>query len=408
MTVNFLTGNIKYLKPYFTKGLLNYLLFSMVFILITGCHKNDSQPALPEVTVSGNEVMEGDLASVKRTVDLKLSSAENVPVTVAYETEDSTAKAGIDYVAVDGGSFTFKAGETSGSIEIEIISDTIMEFTKQFILKFTGVTNASISADHFIINITDNDLIKTGEDSDGVTMPAGLTGMKLVWTDEFNGSQLNPADWNYEQGGGGWGNNELEVYTNHEDNVYTADGKLFIAALNNQGSYTSGRITTQGKQVFQYGLINIRAKLPEGQGIWPALWMLGSNISVVNWPNCGEIDIMELLGHMPGTVYGTAHWFQGSLTSKGNHFTLEGDSNFAGKYHIFSLLWEADRIVWYVDFVKYYELRKSVSDTGWPFNAPFFFIFNVAVGGNWPGPPDDTTEFPQNMNVDYIRIYEPD
>jgi beta-glucanase (GH16 family) len=135
--------------------------------------------------------------------------------------------------------------------------------------------------------------------------------------------------------------------------------------------------------------------------------MLGSSISAVSWPACGEIDIMELLGHEPETVYGTAHWFQGSLQSKGNRFDLAGNSDFSDGYHIFSLLWEENRLVWYVDFNKFFELRKNITDTSWPFNAPFFFILNVAVGGNWPGDPDASTSFPQTMSVDYIRVYQP-
>ena len=382
------------------------LILILLILSLPGCQKNDSSPQQPEISASAAEVLEGDNSNVKATVNLKLSSAQTEPVTLNYKTVDSTAIAGKDYVGIENGSFTFNPGETSGSFDIEIISDTIMEFTRQFTVKFSDVTNATLSTGRAIINIIDNDVIETEQDTDGINIPSELPGMKLVWSDEFNGAELNAADWNYEQGGGGWGNNELEVYTNKKENVDTKDGKLMITAIDNQGSYTSARITTQRKQLFQYGLINIRAKLPEGQGIWPALWMLGANISAVNWPACGEIDIMELLGHEPGTVYGTAHWSQGSLQSKGNHFELTGPGNFSSEYHIFSLLWEEDRIVWYVDFNKYCEVRKNSAGASWPFNAPFFFIMNVAVGGNWPGSPDASTSFPQSMNVDYIRVYQ--
>ena len=219
--------------------------------------------------------------------------------------------------------------------------------------------------------------------------------------------ELNQDDWNYELGGGGWGNNELEVYTNKAENVYIDNGKLVIKAIDNSGSYTSGRLTTQGKQEFRYGLVTIRAKLPYGQGIWPALWMLGSNISEVNWPACGEIDIMELIGNKPGTVYGTAHWDQGGHQYQGGNYAMTSGEKFADKFHVFSILWEKDRIAWYVDGKKYYEFNKGDGGYAWPFNNSFFFIFNMAVGGQWPGNPDDMTVFPQTMTVDYIRVYNP-
>ena len=384
-----------------------FLFLSVQAIILTGCQNNDNTPQLPEITATAAEVLEGDLSDVSAIIDLKLSSAQTEPVSINYHTADSSAVAGKDYIGIDDGSFTFKPGETNGKITIEIISDTIMEFTRKFNVIFSGTGNASITANTVTITITDNDLIRTEQDSDGIDIPFDLPGMDLAWSDEFNGTELNASDWNYEQGAGGWGNNELEKYTRDKENVDTKDGKLMITAVNDQGSYTSARITTQHNQVFQYGLINIRAKLPEGQGIWPALWMLGSSISAVNWPACGEIDIMELLGHEPETVYGTAHWLQGSLQSKGNRFDLAGNSDFSDGYHIFSLLWEENRLVWYVDFNKFFELRKNITDTSWPFNAPFFFILNVAVGGNWPGDPDASTSFPQTMSVDYIRVYQP-
>jgi beta-glucanase (GH16 family) len=167
-------------------------------------------------------------------------------------------------------------------------------------------------------------------------------------------------------------------------------------------------MTTQEKKFFKFGRIDIRAKLPVGKGIWPALWMLGTNISSAGWPACGEIDNMELIGTYPSTVYGTAHWSNagGSHSSKGTNYTLVA-GDFSKQFHVFSIVWTQDNIQWYVDDQKYLEI--SVSDVGsanYPFNSDLFFIFNVAVGGNWPGSPDYTTEFPQRMFVDYIRVFQ--
>lgn len=243
----------------------------------------------------------------------------------------------------------------------------------------------------------------------GYTTPENYNAMHLVWRDEFEGDQLNSADWKHETGGHGWGNNELQYY--QEKNVTVRDGHLIITARQEsvQGKgYTSSRIITQGKREFQYGRVDIRALLPKGQGIWPALWMLGYNIAAVDWPACGEIDIMEMIGG-PGkdnTVHGTAHWDNGgSHAMYGNHRTLEGNKILADEFHVFSVVWTPTAITWYLDDVQYNVMDTTPAALS-EFQNKFYFIFNVAVGGNWPGSPDGTTTFPQQMIVDYIRVFQ--
>ena len=227
------------------------------------------------------------------------------------------------------------------------------------------------------------------------------------------GSALDLNAWNQEtgNGSGGWGNNELEYYTNSTKNTFVSNGNLIIEArkeLTSGLNYTSGRMTTQGKKTFKFGRIDIRAKLPVGKGIWPALWMLGSSISTVSWPACGEIDIMELVGTYPSRVTGTMHWkaVNGSATNKGANYNLvTGD--FSQQFHVYSIVWTENNIKWYVD--DQFFLTNTTFDVGsanYPFNAKQFFIFNVAVGGNWPGPPDGTTLWPQRMFVDYVRVFQ--
>lgn len=247
----------------------------------------------------------------------------------------------------------------------------------------------------------------------GFESPLSYPGFHLVWHDEFNGSQLNLNNWNYEigTGGNGWGNNELEYYTSRPQNVFLSNGYLVIEARKESyhgSNYTSARITTQNKQQFTYGRIDIRAKLPVQTGMWPALWMLGSNISSVGWPQCGETDIMELIGKNPSRVVGSFHWKKsdGSEATFNNTHTLSS-GDFSQKFHVFSLIWSKDSLQILVDDIPYVNAsRTNLTDGIYPFDSPFFFIFNVAVGGNWPGPPDNTTQFPQRMFVDYVRVFK--
>jgi beta-glucanase (GH16 family) len=236
--------------------------------------------------------------------------------------------------------------------------------------------------------------------------------MTLAWQDEFTGSTLDGNVWNYETGNNnGWGNNELEYYTNSPKNTFVSNGNLIIEARKESiggFNYSSARLTTQNKKSFTYGRVDIRAKLPKGKGIWPALWMLGNNIGTVGWPASGEIDIMELLGQDITKSYGTLHYGASSAThgSKGTSYTLS-TSNFYDQFHVFSMEWKQDQIKLFVDDNLFLTVNKiDLGTSPYPFNAPFFFIFNVAVGGNWPGNPDASTTFPQRMIVDYIRVFQ--
>jgi beta-glucanase (GH16 family) len=233
--------------------------------------------------------------------------------------------------------------------------------------------------------------------------------MTLTWYDDFNGNQLDTTYWNYETGGDGWGNHELEYY--QPQNVSVQDGYLIIHARKEDvggRAYTSSRITTQFKQNVQYGRVDIRALVPKGQGIWPALWMLGDAVHDVGWPLCGEVDIMELIGGggKDSTVYGTAHWDQaGKHDSKGGQTSLSSGKIFADEFHVFSIVWTATTITWYLDDAPYYTIDITADDLSELRNT-FFFLFNVAVGGDWPGNPDASTVFPQRMVVDYIRVFQ--
>jgi beta-glucanase (GH16 family) len=250
--------------------------------------------------------------------------------------------------------------------------------------------------------------------------PPAPPAWKLVWSDEFNGPNDAAVDsnkWVTETGGGGWGNNELEYYTSRLENASQKDGNLVISVLREKyigpddatRNYTSARLKTQGKFSQAYGRFEARIKVPRGQGIWPAFWMLGDDIEKPGWPACGEIDIMENIGKEPALVHGTIHGpgYSGA-NGIGTPYALPGDQRFADDFHIFAVEWEPNTIRFYVDDHLY--ATRTPADlpkgTKWVYDHRFFLLLNVAVGGGWPGDPDASTVFPQTMLVDYVRVYE--
>lgn len=246
--------------------------------------------------------------------------------------------------------------------------------------------------------------------TEGFESAESYPNMTLVWEDDFEGTSLNSANWTHEIGTGqsGWGNNELQYYT--ADNTSLVDGHLVITAKRealNGSQFTSSRIVTLGKQSFQYGRIDIRAALPQGQGMWPALWMLGSNFPTVSWPASGEIDIMEMVGGngRENTIHGTVHWQnEGQHAEYGGSRTLP-TSTFIGRFYVFSIVWNESSIVWLVNNNEFHRIDTTPAELD-EFRNEFFFIFNLAVGGNWPGNPDNTTNFPQRLIVDYVRVFQ--
>lgn len=375
------------------------LLTILVLITIISCRK-ENETVLPMITTLGNTINEGNSEN-KAEINFLLVKVPDREVSFTISTEDGTAKAGEDYTPIREMKVIIPAGEVHKKVEIVIHGNQNLDFNRTFSVKLKNAINAVIKDSTVTIFIKDDDTYSPSSDADGVITPDTYPGMRLVWSDEFSGNQLNANFWKYEKGAGGWGNNELEEYTDSPENVFIENGRLNIRALKDaNGKYTSGRIITSGKKEFTYGRIDIRAKMPVGKGIWPALWMLGSNISSVGWPACGEIDIMEYLGHESTKVYGTAHYDENGHKSKGDSYILSS-GNFNEKFHVFTLMWQDFTMVWYVDYHKYFEFNSY-----YPFNNPFFFIMNVAVGGNWPGNPDNTTTFPQTMVVDYVRVFQ--
>ena len=385
-----------------------------LILLFFACNDEGTTEVDPSVLTS-NDVSISETETTRSVIlDLFLSAPQNEQVIINYTTEDGTALKDEDYEAATG-TIVFEVGDMRESLTISLVGDEEFEETESFFVSLSAQsTNVIVDTDLIEITIQDNDELPGNEliiPSSGYQSPTAYDGYQMVWQDEFDQESLNLNDWTYEIGNGysGWGNNELEYYT--DENTSMVDGNLVITAKKESRggyNYTSSRIITKGKQEFKYGRVDIRAVLPYGQGIWPALWMLGANIDQVSWPKCGEIDIMELIGGGDGrdnVVHGTVHWDNnGSYANYGGSTKLSSGI-FNDEYHVFSILWDESKIKWLLDGEQYHEIDITPAALS-ELRSDQFVIFNVAVGGNWPGSPNSSTTFPQFMIVDYIRVFE--
>lgn len=340
--------------------------------------------------------------------DISLNDPAPKEVTFDYTTVELTALENEDFIPTSG-TATIAKGESTTKIDITLIGDQENEGDENFWISYSNGANVSIPEPFNTITIENDDFNYDPSDS-GYTTPNSYPGFNLVWSDEFEGTALNTDDWNYETGASGWGNDESQFYRSGDNNAKVENGYLVITAKEESfGSapYTSARLTTEGKQSFQYGRIDIRARLPYGQGLWPALWMLGDNFRTVGWPSCGELDIMELIGgddYNDRTVHGTAHWADanGAQASHSGARSLP-NGKFADQFHVFSVIWDQNSIKWFLDDIQFHSLNTSSLSA---FQQPYFFIFNIAVEGDWPGPVGPNTQFPQFMVVDYVRVFQ--
>ncbi len=262
---------------------------------------------------------------------------------------------------------------------------------------------------------------KKVEEVGGCRLSESLDGYEMVWNDEFEGTEIDASKWSYDLGDGcqistdlcGWGNNELEYYTDRAENSFIQDGNLVIKAIREipfylgQHQYTSARMVTKNKGDWKYGRVDVRAKLPFGQGLWPAIWMLPTDNVYGGWPKSGEIDIMENIGSEPNRVFGTIHYGHDFWRFNSQGIELE-EGTFADDFHVFTVLWNEECIQFQMDGIDIGEpnTRSTVLPTTFPFDQKFHLLLNIAVGGNLPGNPTAATSFPQTLEVDYVRVYQ--
>jgi beta-glucanase (GH16 family) len=383
------------------------LLTLLLAVFFLGCSKSNDTASLPEVTPYGvTETRNVTDTDFEFKFKFNVAKASTSDITIDYTTKDGSALAGTDYVAASG-TATIPAGSLSGIVKVKVKADSLRKANQTFSLILSNPKNCTLTSTSTVGTIVNTDGLYLPVDNTGYSTPATYPSYTLIWSDEFNGKTIDDNAWSFELGNSGWGNHELENYTNRTQNAFVSKGNLIIEARqeNYSGSnYTSARMITKGKKTFKYGRVDIRAKVPTGQGIWPALWMLGQNIDQAGWPTCGEIDIMELVGNTPNKVYGTLHWGPSVAghQSYGTNYLLSSGI-FNDQFHVFSLIWDASQVQILVDDNVYFTMTNNNT---LPFSSDFFFIFNVAVGGDWPGSPNSNTSFPQRMVVDYVRVFQ--
>ena len=393
---------------------ISYAWLWPLLFLNASCDKPNDQPSVvkPEVTIEDQNGLEKNEDFIA-LISIKLSKPATTNVVLRYSTKDITARSGQDYIGVTDVLSIIPAGQSGVLVPVTIIGDKVKEPDETFELVITQALNATIVKQRALITIinddADSNIIEVP--TEGYVSPGEYPGYQLVWSDEFRQPTIDKSNWTFDIGNGSncWGNNELQYYKEENASIYAEEYLMITAKEESVGGfdYTSSRMITKGKREFKFGRVDIRAAMPIGQGIWPALWSLGADIQTNPWPNCGEIDIMEYLGHESSRVHGTVHWglnthkYKGSSTLSGN----EGD--FHKAFHVFSIIWEKDKIEWYVDDKKYFSISASeMEGQPYPFNNDQFFIINCAVGGNWPGSPNNSTIFPQRFFVDYIRVFQ--
>ncbi len=399
------------------------LLYVLGLGVLVSCSKGGSSGGggetpgpLPQISITDLSLFEGNAGTAIFPVEVRLSAKYSKEVTVQYSTIEGFAKAGEDFTAVAGQTLTFAPNETTKTINITVVADLIKEGDDDFIVRLSAPVNATISKADATVIIR-NDDTKVAFTNTGYEAPTTYTGFTLDWADEFNSTALDASIWSHQNGDGcpgncGWGNNELQYYTDRPQNFFFQDGKLIIEASKESFSgknYTSSKILTSGKKKMKYGRIDIRAKLPTGQGIWPAFWMMPQDDVYGTWPASGEIDIMEMVGHEPNRTHGTVHygtaWNDHKYITKS---TTAPTGTLHDKFYVYSVEWKENEIKWFLDGNLFATFNKAdVGAYNYPFNEYFYLIFNMAVGGNWPQSPNATTYFPQWLIVDYVRVYKP-
>ena len=372
-------------------------------LLINNACQKENPPVLPVINVVSptgyRPVVD---TNFEFTLSLLQISADEV--SVDYVTKDGTAVAGVDYFFV-AGTAIIPPGSLTTTVKVKVKADSLRGEVKTFYLQLSAARNCTIETKDAIGEIDDTNGFYLPVNNAGYSTPSSYPSYTLIWSDEFNAKTIDKTNWSFETGNNGWGTQELEFYTDRSQNAFVSSGSLILEARKEKyfgADYTSARITTKSKKELKYGRIDIRAKVPVPNGIMSSLRMLGSNIDEVGWPTCGEIDIMQL-PHLENVIYNTLHW--SDSLSKPHQFGINQSLGTVTEntFHVFSVVWDSTNIDMYIDDRMTFRMS---TDKSLPFNNNYFFTFNLAVGGDWPGTPDDNAIFPQRLIVDYVRVFQ--
>ncbi len=385
----------------------------ILFILFTGCDRDQveitGQPMIQMIPV---RVMEGNQPFDLMHYTIRLEHSYPEDLVLFWSTEGQTALAGADFTEMKEQKMIIPAGETSADIPIEILGDTLLEFTEHFELRvqypFNGI-NQSLRA---VITIENDDYINPEVVADGYMTSLQYPGMQLLWHEEFDQDQVNNEYWNYDAPNAfpmncGGSDDEIGRYTGDNEHLKLRDGKLIMTATFDPltGIYRSTRVNSKEKVNIQYGRIDFRAKLAGGTGLASSLLMLGKD---GEWPAAGEIDVLKMAGKESGSVTGGLVYEDEGIKSLEKKSTLADEPfNLTDHFHVYTLLWEEDRITWLLDYSPFFEVSRETFPDEYIFNSPGFLKINLAVGGTFAGLPDLSTEFPCSMELDYIRVYQP-
>jgi len=363
------------------KGFQNILLWVAASLLLSYCN-DDASP-------SGNDVV----------LPSKFEAEMSIIDTAAGRIEIACNADGANYFSmlVEGTNYNSHKTSKDGKFEFDISPSGIYVLTAK----------AHVTENHFVEKKwnLNYDLIISQQDFDiGYKSPISYNGYNLIWQDEFEGNSIDETHWNFETGFAQ--NQELQFY--RKENASIQNGYLDIVGNGNGGNYTSARLNTSKKFSFKFGRIDVRAKIPTSKGMWPAIWLLGQSYDQIDWPRCGEIDIMEYWGNPNGAVHGTIHWQNennGKRGDTGGYKIVDDMDDLSSKFHVYSIVWDQNRIVWYLDN-KQFLVREISAQEMSELREDFFVILNLAIGGTNPGNPDETSIFPSHMYVDYVRVFQ--
>jgi len=390
-------------------------IFLIVIYFLAGCEKeNIGNSDFSQIKILTQSVSENN-----HSVEISLTAWIDRPATedivFLWSTDDGTAVKGEDYVERIGQRAVIPAGETSTELRVEIIGDTLMEFTERFRLRLQGTGNNNGPSIQTEVIIQNDDYIKPVLGTDGFFTPLQYPGMSLAWHDEFDQDEIDTKIWNYDASNGFPVNcfkdtDEIGIYSGDAGHLKLVNGKLKITASIDpaNGIYRTARIDSKDKLNVQYGRIEIRAKLAEGDGIATLFGLLGKELDVLGWPENGEIEIVKMAGRDAQAITSGLVFEKNGVRYVEKRYAVPGIyPRLPDQYHLYTILWEEDRILWLLDYTPYFEISRSDLAIDYIFNDPFFFTLKLAVGGSFAGMPADPSGFPASVEIDYIRVYTP-